>query len=98
MRDETRQVEDETVKWAMSDVAPMSDEAFDRGRTALLARIDAGETAEATGNVVPLAPRRRDHDLRTRRPGPHHRGCRGAGAARTPARVTDRRGVRSELT
>ena len=55
MRDVTRQVEDETVKWAMSDVAPMSDEAFDRGRAALLARIDAEESAE----VVALAPRRR---------------------------------------
>ncbi|SMD20905.1 CU044_5270 family protein [Lentzea albidocapillata] len=55
MRDEIRQVEDETVKWAMSDVAPMSDEAFERGRTALLARIDA----EQPGEVVPLAPRRR---------------------------------------
>ncbi|MDX3662177.1 hypothetical protein PV646_33155 [Streptomyces sp. ID05-26A] len=55
MRDETRQVEDETVKWAMSDVAPMSDEAFERGRAALLARIDADEP----GKVVPLASRRR---------------------------------------
>ncbi|MEU3642733.1 CU044_5270 family protein [Lentzea sp. NPDC034063] len=55
MRDVTRQVEDETVKWAMSDVAPMSDEAFDRGRAALLTRIDA----EGSGEVVALAPRRR---------------------------------------
>ncbi|WP_439656138.1 CU044_5270 family protein [Lentzea sp. HUAS TT2] len=55
MRDETRQVEDETVKWAMSDVAPMSDEAFERGRAALLARMDA----EESGKVVALAPRRR---------------------------------------
>ncbi|WP_330277697.1 CU044_5270 family protein [Lentzea sp. NBC_00516] len=55
MRDVTRQVEDETVKWAMSDVAPMSDDAFDRGRAALLARIDA----EESGKVVALAPRRR---------------------------------------
>jgi hypothetical protein len=53
MRDETRPVEDEMVKWAMSDVAPMSDEAFARGRTALLARMDDA------GKVVPLAPRRR---------------------------------------
>jgi hypothetical protein len=55
MRDETRQVEDETVKWAMSDVAPMSDEAFERGRAALLTRIDA----EESGEVVPLRRRRR---------------------------------------
>ncbi|MDX8141204.1 hypothetical protein SK854_03715 [Lentzea sp. BCCO 10_0061] len=55
MRDVTRQVEDETVKWAMSDVAPMSDDAFDRGRAALLARIDS----EESGEVVALAPRRR---------------------------------------
>ncbi|MFC3890474.1 CU044_5270 family protein [Lentzea rhizosphaerae] len=55
MRDETRQVEDETVKWAMADVAPMSDEAFERGRVALLARIDA----EESGKVVPLRRRRR---------------------------------------
>lgn len=65
MRDETRQVEDETVRWAMSDVVPMSDEAFSRGRTALLARIDADESKSAedgsaeAGKVVPLVPRRR---------------------------------------
>lgn len=45
------------IKWAMSDVAPMSDEAFSRGRAALLARIDAA--AAAPENVVQLAPRRR---------------------------------------
>ncbi|GLY53028.1 hypothetical protein [Lentzea sp. NBRC 102530] len=57
---EIRQVEDETVKWAMSDVAPMSDEAFDRGRAALLARIDADTAADpVSGTVVPLAPRRK---------------------------------------
>ncbi len=47
MRDDTRPVEDETVKWAMSDVAPMSDEAFGRGRAALLARMDADAADEA---------------------------------------------------
>ncbi|MFS8097837.1 CU044_5270 family protein [Lentzea alba] len=55
MSDEKRPVEDEMVKWAMSDVAPMSDEAFSRGKAALLARIDG----EESGKVVPLAPRRR---------------------------------------
>ena len=61
MRDETRPVEDETIKWAMSDVAPMSDEAFDRGRAALLARIDADTSTadEAPSNVVPFRRRRR---------------------------------------
>ncbi|MFD4638925.1 CU044_5270 family protein [Lentzea sp. NPDC058436] len=63
MRDETRQVEDETVRWAMSDVAPMSDEAFERGRAALLARIDA----EESGAVVPLARRRRNQGAAGRR-------------------------------
>ncbi|MGW6444120.1 CU044_5270 family protein [Lentzea sp. NPDC055074] len=58
---EIRQVEDETVKWAMSDVAPMSDEAFERGRAALLARIDADESAQDSGEVVALARRRRRH-------------------------------------
>ncbi|KJK46095.1 hypothetical protein UK23_24205 [Lentzea aerocolonigenes] len=52
MRDEARPVEDETVKWAMSDVAPMTDEAFARGRAALLERIDSDK-------VVPLRRRRR---------------------------------------
>ncbi|ANZ34722.1 hypothetical protein BBK82_00145 [Lentzea guizhouensis] len=56
MRDE-KPVEDEMIRWAMTDVAPMSDEAFDRGRAALLARVDAAEAPVA--EVVPLAPRRR---------------------------------------
>ncbi|MFI6099394.1 hypothetical protein ACIA8G_27885 [Lentzea sp. NPDC051213] len=43
MSDETRSVEDEMVRWAMSDVAPMSDDAFGRGRAALMARIAADE-------------------------------------------------------
>lgn len=56
MRDDTRPVEDEMVKWAMSDVAPMSDEAFGRGRAALLARMDAdladeAEPAEEAGSA-----------------------------------------------
>ncbi|MEV6237024.1 CU044_5270 family protein [Lentzea sp. NPDC051838] len=59
MRDEKRPVEDETVKWAMSDVAPMSDEAFARGRNALLARIDAEESGAEAGKVVPFRRWRR---------------------------------------
>lgn len=45
MREEPRPIEDELARQALADVPPMSEEAFARGRAALLARMDADEAA-----------------------------------------------------
>ncbi len=56
MRDGLRPAEDDLVKRAVSELPPMSDEAFDAGRARLLAEM--GRTVEAKPVVV---PQRRRH-------------------------------------